>query len=49
MYSGGNRAEMCDEGTFNQIMSEMPKWTMAILIIVIFLLFSGYFIFFEWL
>ena len=38
-----------DEGTFNQIMSEMPKWTIAILIIVIFLLFSGYFIFFEWL
>ena len=42
---GGN----ADEGTFNQIMSEMPKWTVAILIIVIFLLFSGYFIFFEWL
>ena len=38
-----------DEGTFNQIMSEMSKWTIAILIIVIFLLFSGYFIFFEWL
>jgi hypothetical protein len=27
----------------------MPKWTMAIMIIVIFLLFAGYFIFFEWL
>lgn len=42
---GGN----ADEGTFNQLLSEMPKWTLAILIIVIFLLFSGYFIFFEWL
>ena len=42
---GGNT----DEGTYNQFMSEMPKWTIAILIIVLFLLFSGYFIFFEWL
>lgn len=38
-----------EEGLFNQIMTEMPKWTIAILIIVIFMLFSGYFIFFEWL
>lgn len=29
--------------------AEMPKWTYAILIIVIFLIFSGYFILFEWL
>lgn len=29
--------------------SEMPKWTIALMILVIFLLFSGYFIFFEWL
>lgn len=28
---------------------EMPKWTIAILILVLFLLFAGYFIFFEWL
>lgn len=28
---------------------EMPKWMMALMIIVLFLLFSGYFIFFEWL
>ena len=33
----------------SQILEEMPKWTMAILIIVIFLIFSGYFILFEWL
>ncbi len=31
------------------ILAEMPKWTIAVLIIVLFLLFSGYFIFFEWL
>lgn len=32
-----------------QLFSEMPKWTIAILIIVLFLIFAGYFIFFEWL
>ncbi|MDQ3634792.1 MAG: RDD family protein [Acidobacteriota bacterium] len=31
------------------ILAEMPKWTIAIMIIVLFLLFAGYFIFFEWL
>lgn len=31
------------------ILEEMPKWTIAILIIVIFLIFAGYFILFEWL
>lgn len=33
----------------SQIFNEMPKWTVAILIIVLFLLFAGYFIVFEWL
>ncbi len=28
---------------------EMSKWTIAIMIIVLFLIFAGYFIFFEWL
>lgn len=28
---------------------EMPKWTIAVLIIVVFLIFAGYFVFFEWL
>ncbi len=28
---------------------EMPKWTMAILIIALFLIFAGYFVVFEWL
>ena len=39
-------------GTFAQestALSEMPKWTIAIMILVLFLLFVGYFIFFEWL
>ncbi len=30
-------------------LQDMPKWTVAILIIIIFALFTGYFIFFEWL
>lgn len=34
---------------FGTIFQEMSKWTIAVLIIVIFLLFTGYFIFFEWL
>ncbi len=32
-----------------EILSEMPKWTIAIMILVVFLVFSSYFIFFEWL
>ena len=34
---------------FDMIFQEMSKWTAAILIVVIFLLFTGYFVFFEWL
>ena len=33
----------------DRLMSEMPKWTIAVLIIVLFLVFAGYFIVFEWL
>jgi len=33
----------------SEILQEMPKWTIAVLIIVLFLIFAGYFIFFEWL
>lgn len=33
----------------NQFFSEMPKWTIALMIIVLFLMFAGYFIAFEWL
>ncbi len=32
-----------------QFLQEMPKWTVAVLIIVLFLIFSGYFVLFEWL
>ena len=35
--------------TPSQFFDEMPKWATAILIIVLFLLFVGYFIAFEWL
>ena len=31
------------------LFSEAPKWTIALLIIVLFLIFAGYFILFEWL
>lgn len=31
------------------ILTEMPKWTIAIMILVSFLIFAGYFAFFEWL
>ena len=33
----------------DKMVSEMPKWTAAILIIAIFLIFAGYFIVFEWM
>ena len=33
----------------DKLFSEMPKWTIAILIIVLFLIFAGYFIVFDWL
>ena len=41
----GLTSNLFGEGLFQ----EMPKWTVAILIIIIFALFSGYFVFFEWL
>ncbi len=31
------------------VLQEMSKWTIAIMIIVLFLLFTGYFVFFEWI
>lgn len=33
----------------DKMLEEMPKWTIAIMILVLFLIFSGFFIFFEWL
>ena len=35
--------------TPDRLFAEAPKWTIAILIIVVFLIFAGYFILFEWL
>lgn len=35
--------------TADKMFAEMPKWTLAILIVVLFLIFAGYFIIFEWL
>ncbi len=32
-----------------EFLKEMPKWMIAVLIIVVFLIFAGYFILFEWL
>ncbi|MBK6725098.1 MAG: RDD family protein [Acidobacteria bacterium] len=31
------------------LMGQAPKWTIAVLIVVVFLIFAGYFILFEWL
>src|SRR5262244_4093997 len=31
-----------------QAVSEAPKWVLALMILVLFLIFSGYFAFFEW-
>lgn len=37
------------EDSAAQILQEMPKWTIALMILVIFFVFSAYFIVFEWL
>jgi uncharacterized RDD family membrane protein YckC len=37
------------ESKASELIQEMPKWTLAVLIIVVFLIFAGYFIVFEWL
>ena len=36
-------------GSYGAMLSEMPKWTIALLIIAVFLIFAGYFVVFEWL
>jgi len=46
-FSGVGGLGMSDSPS--QFFDEMPKWTMAILIVVLFLIFAGYFIVFEWL
>src|SRR5689334_22793111 len=42
--SGYGTSDIPEPGKF---LSEMPKWTVAVLIIVLFLIFAGYFIVFE--
>ncbi len=37
-----------ETGMLDEIRREAPKWLIAIMIFVLFLLFAGYFIFFEW-
>ncbi len=32
-----------------EMIAEMSKWTLALMIIILFLIFAGYFIFFEWI
>jgi len=46
-FSGVGGLGMSDSPS--QFFDEMPKWTMALLIVVLFLIFAGYFIVFEWL
>lgn len=46
-FSGYTSGDVVDAP--ERLLAEMPKWTIAVLIIVLFLIFSGYFIFFEWL
>ena len=36
-------------GTVEQLFVDAPKWAVAILIVALFLIFAGYFVFFEWL
>jgi uncharacterized RDD family membrane protein YckC len=41
--------EAVDGGDAYSLVQEMPKWTIALMIIALFLIFAGYFVFFEWL
>ena len=38
-----------DAGLLDRIQNEAPKWVIAVMVLVIFLLFAGYFILFEWM
>lgn len=45
--AGYNSADLVDGP--DRMFSEMPKWTIAVAIIVLFLIFAAYFIVFEWI
>ena len=47
--SASGAMDSIKEGGAASFAEEMPKWTMAILIVALFLIFAGYFVFFEWL
>jgi len=49
LFSLTRMNETMDEHGAYMFFQDMPKWTLAVLIIVLFLIFSGYFVFFEWL
>src|SRR4051794_25171085 len=40
---------IADVASFGNQLKDAPKWVIAVLIIFLFLLISGYFVFFEWL
>jgi uncharacterized RDD family membrane protein YckC len=46
--TNASRAVQENGGAYGMF-QQMPKWTLAILIIVVFLIFAGYFVVFEWL
>lgn len=45
--AGYNSSDIADAP--DKLFSEAPKWTIALMIIILFLVFAGYFIVFEWL
>lgn len=45
--AGTSASEVADAP--DKLFSEMPKWTIAVTILGLFLIFAGYFIFFEWI
>ncbi len=47
--SASGLTETFKQGGATPFFEEMPKWTIAIMIIALFLVFAGYFVFFEWL
>ena len=49
IWASGIWGAITTEGLIGDIQNEMSKWTIAILILVLFLMFTGYFVIFEWL
>lgn len=49
IFVAGAGVDGGDAGLIDLVQREAPKWTIALAIFVLFLIFAGYFIFFEWL